>query len=90
MAHTKVGVESWLYAALAESRASTLDAVRAAAGEGGQIDSLEGVELVAAAEVRFGVTIGDEELASKVCRSIPRLAELVAAKLSTATGEGGE
>jgi hypothetical protein len=72
-----------LYAALAESRGSGPAAVRAAVGSGGQIDSLEGVELVVAAEVRYGVVIEDAEL-TQVCTSIPRLAELVASKMATA------
>ena len=81
-------VESELYTALAESRGSTPAAVRAAVGSGGQIDSLEGVELVGAAESRFGVTISDEEL-SRVCKSIPRLTELVASKIDAGSVEGG-
>jgi acyl carrier protein len=82
-------VEAALYSALAESRGGTLDGVRAAVGGGGDIDSLEGVELVAAAEARFGITIADEELSPRVCSSIPRLADLVVSKMSPGTAGGG-
>ncbi len=77
-------MEIHLYDVLAESRGMTSSAVRAAVGAGGEIDSLEGVELVAAAEDHFGVEIRDRELSSKLCSSIPRLATLVAAKLERA------
>jgi acyl carrier protein len=74
-------IEGELYLALAQSRGVSPDAVRDAVGGDGEIDSLEGVELVAAAEARFGVQIADDELSPHLCRSIPRLANMVAAKL---------
>lgn len=77
-------VEGALYEALAQSRGSTADAVRAEAGAGGQIDSLEGMELVVVAEGRFGVQIADDELTAANCSSVPRLAKLVASKMTTA------
>ena len=73
-------IEEALYNELAESRGATPAAVRAEVGAGGEIDSLEGVELIAAIEERFDVRISDRELTSKVCSSIPRLARLAAAK----------
>lgn len=78
---SRAEVQDALFAVLAESRGSTLDDVRADCGSGGEIDSLEGVELIAAAEERFGITVSDEELSSHVCSSIPLLAELVVSKL---------
>jgi acyl carrier protein len=73
-------IEGALYATLAAGRGSTVDAVRAVIGGRGQIDSLEGVELIVAAEESFGVSIGDDEL-SRVCRSVPNLAQLVESKV---------
>lgn len=77
-------VESALYEVLAQSRGSSADAVRTEVGAGGRIDSLEGMELVVAAETHFGVQIADEELTAANCSSVPRLAKLVTAKLGTA------
>lgn len=74
-------VEAALYEALAEMRRSTLADVRADVCGHDDIDSLEGVELIAAAEERFGIMIEDDEVTSRVCRSIPRLAALVRTKL---------
>ncbi|HEX5502240.1 MAG TPA: acyl carrier protein [Thermomicrobiales bacterium] len=80
-------VEGALYGVLAESRGSRPAAVREEAGADGTIDSLEGVELVAAAEERFGVEIADDELTPDTCRSVVALADLVLAKLG-AVGAG--
>lgn len=74
-------IEEILYIALADNRSSTVEVVRATIGAGGAIDSLEGVELVTAAEARFGITIDDDEVTHSLCRSIPRLATLVRMKL---------
>lgn len=74
-------VEAALYEALAERQGRTPADVRASV-HGGDIDSLEGVELIVAAEVRFGIRIKDDETTSWVCHSIPRLAALVRRKLS--------
>jgi len=46
-----------------------------------EIDSLEGVGLVTAAEERFGIVIEDDELTSRMCSSVPRLAALIRMKL---------
>jgi acyl carrier protein len=48
-----------------------------------RIDSLEGVEVIMAAEERFGVSIPDGEL-NRICRSISRIAELVEQQLTVA------
>jgi len=74
-------IEEILYIALADNRGSTVEVVRATVGTGGEIDSLEGVELVTAAEEHFGITIDDDEVTHSVCRSVPRLATLVRMKL---------
>jgi acyl carrier protein len=79
-----VDIESFLYQTLAESRRNERADVRADLDERGEIDSLEGVELIAAAESHFGITIHDDEITSSACRSIPRLVELISAKLSAA------
>jgi len=63
--------------------AHTLEAVREDVGTGGVIDSLEGVELIIAAEAHFGVTFTDDEITSQICRSIPQLVAAVAAKGGT-------
>lgn len=77
---TKAAIEDGLYECLAAIRGASPAAVRAALGAGGAIDSLQGVELLTAAEARFGVRIADAELTPQVCRSVPRMADLVAAK----------
>jgi acyl carrier protein len=54
-----------------------------------RIDSLEGVEVIMAAEERFGVSIPDGDL-NRICRSISRIAELVEQKISgEATNKAG-
>jgi len=79
-----IEIEAAIYDLLAESRGMTVVEVRAEVGAGGEIDSLEGVELVAAVEARFDVQITDRELTSSLCSSIPRLAQLVATKTAVA------
>lgn len=79
---TQPQIEALLYAALAESRGCSPDELGPVTGAGGVIDSLEGVELVAASESSFGVTVKDRELTASVCRSVPRLAALISSKLS--------
>lgn len=79
---TQTQVEASLYALLAESRGCTPEELGPITGAGGVIDSLEGVELVAASESTFGVKVKDRELTARVCRSVPSLAALIASKLS--------
>ena len=75
-------IEGSLYGVLAESRGCAPDELGSVTAAGGVIDSLEGVELVALSEVAFGVSVKDRELTPSVCRSLPRLAALIASKLS--------
>jgi len=79
-------VEAALYRTLADIRGATDGGPAGLVPGAGEIDSLEGVELIIAAEVEFGVRIADAELTPQVCRSIPHLAELVAMKMA---GEHG-
>jgi acyl carrier protein len=75
-----MGIEDFLYSTLAESRRTSVADARSSVADGGAIDSLEGVELVAAAEGQYSIEIQDQEL-PQVCSSIPRLAALIAAKI---------
>ncbi len=52
-----VDVEGFLYDTLADARGATRANVRATLSANGEIDSLEGVELVAAAEEQFDIKI---------------------------------
>ena len=78
-------VEDALYESLAESRGTSPALLRGQLGSSGEIDSLEGVELIAFAEARFGVRLPDDELTSRVCRSIPQLAAAVGSRMGTET-----
>jgi len=82
---SRAGIENALYGALAQSRGTSPAVLRAQLGSNGEIDSLEGVELVAFAEALFGVHLADHELTSRVCRSIPQLAAVVGAKMASVT-----
>src|SRR5207249_11626415 len=73
-------VEAILCGALAEHRGVPLGDVRAGVDAGGEIDSLEGVELIIAAEAHFGIKFSDNEITPQLCRSIPDLSAAVAAK----------
>ncbi len=79
---TQMAIEDGIYECLAAIRGATPAAVRTTLGAGGVIDSLQGVELLVAAEARFGVHIADADLTSQVCRSVPRMADLIAATRS--------
>lgn len=82
-------VEATLYRTLAESRGSTPEVVQGQIGGAGEIDSLEGVELIIAAEAEFGIRIEETALTAHLCRSIPRIAELVAARMAAGNGRQG-
>jgi len=82
-------VEAALYRTLADIRGATGDAVGGSDRVAGEIDSLEGVELIIAAEAEFGVRIEDAELTSQICRSIPHMAELVTMKMAGEHGQQG-
>jgi acyl carrier protein len=73
----EVTIEDMLYAALAETRGCTPDDARVHVGRGGEIDSLEGVELITAVEVQLGIALPDDALTSRNCRSIPHIVVLI-------------
>jgi acyl carrier protein len=66
----------------ARSGVANSDAGNAEAPIENIIDSLEGVELALAAEQRYGVRIPDAEL-NRICRSIPKIAELIEKRLAS-------
>lgn len=76
-------IEAVLYDTLAGHRGLPVEVVREDVGTNGVIDSLEGVELIIAAETHFEVTFADDEVTSQICRSIPKLATAVAVKAGT-------
>lgn len=71
-------IHEYLNEILAESRRAPVAEIRTLIAAGAEIDSLEGVELILAAEARYGVRFEDE-VVSQVCRSIPQLAQVVLA-----------
>jgi acyl carrier protein len=74
-------IEAFLWNQLAISRGVGADEVRTEVADAGGIDSLEGIELILAAEWEYGVEIPDDSLSSRVCRSLPALARLINSKL---------
>ena len=75
-------IETFLYAQLAQQAGEPLDAVSARTGSRGEIDSLQGLELTLAAQERYGIRLADDELNSRLLRSIPRLAHMLASKVA--------
>jgi acyl carrier protein len=75
-------IEAVLVGRLAHGRGADRETVQRALESGGTIDSLEGIELILAAEEVFGITVSDDELSSAVCRSVPALVGLVQSKLA--------
>lgn len=80
-------VQAALYRVLADNRGSTPEVIREQVGGTGEIDSLEGIELIIAVETEFDVRIEDSELTSQICRSIPQMAELVAMRMAANNGQ---
>lgn len=78
-------IEAFLYAQLAQNQESL--AVAGPQQGGGEIDSLQGLELTLAIEERYGVRLADDDLVSGLLRSIPRLAQLVARRLASSTSK---
>jgi acyl carrier protein len=72
-------IQMVLYDALATSRQVSVNSVIEQVGNGGEIDSLEGLEILIAAESHFGVAIDESQVTPELCRSIPRLAAAVEA-----------
>ena len=64
-----------------EDRAGTLDAGTPLLGSVPELDSMAVVELVAALEERFGITIDDEDVTGDVFETLGSLAAFVDGKL---------
>jgi acyl carrier protein len=64
-----------------EDRAGTLDAGTPLLGSLPELDSMAVLEVVAALEQRFEVTIDDDEVSAEVFDTLGTLAEMVAGKL---------
>ena len=82
---SEVEIEAFLYEQLAQQWGKPLVAVHAQVGSSGEIDSLQGLELTLAIEQRYGIHLADDELTSKLLRSIPRLTNMVASKIADNT-----
>lgn len=76
-------IESFLIERLAASREVTPAEVRESIVAAGEIDSMEGVELILAAEAKFGVDVPHDVLTSDLCRSLDQLVTLVRSKLTS-------
>lgn len=64
-----------------EDRADSIDASTPLLGSMPELDSMAVVELVAALETRFGITIDDDDVTAEVFETLASLAELVESKL---------
>ena len=64
-----------------EDRAATIDAGTPLLGSLPELDSMAVLELVAAFEQEFGVTIDDDEVTAEAFETLGSLTELVAGKL---------
>ncbi|MEV6302503.1 acyl carrier protein [Actinoplanes sp. NPDC051861] len=64
-----------------EDRAATIDAGTQLLGNLPELDSMAVLELVAALEERFGVTIDDDEVTADVFDTLKSLAALIDSKL---------
>lgn len=74
-------IEAFLLQRLAERREQSKEEVQAGMNAKGQIDSIEGVELILAAEQAFGVDIPDDILSTDLCTSLSNLASLIRSKI---------
>lgn len=63
-----------------EDRAATIDAGTPLLGSLPELDSMAVLELVAAFEQRFGVTIDDDEVTAEAFETLGSLTDLVAGK----------
>jgi acyl carrier protein len=57
-------------------------------GEGLGLDSIDALELVLAVERTFGVTIGDEQTANRVLKSVNTIAEFIEERRAGDLGRG--
>jgi acyl carrier protein len=64
-----------------EDRAATIDAGTPLLGSLPELDSMAVLELVAALEQQFGVTIDDDDVTAEVFETLGSLTELVGSKL---------
>jgi acyl carrier protein len=64
-----------------EDRADSIDASTPLLGSMPELDSMAVVELVAALETRFGITIDDDDVTAEVFETLASLTELVESKL---------
>ena len=74
--------EAVLIRQLAQTRGVGEEDVHASIALTGGIDSLEGLGLIFYFETEYGVSIPDDALSSKICRSIPELARLIRSRLT--------
>jgi acyl carrier protein len=79
---TTEGVKAVLVSVLGiEDRAATIDAGTPLLGSLPELDSMAVLELVAALEQQFGVTIDDDDVTAEVFETLGSLTELVDSKL---------
>ncbi len=64
-----------------EDRAATIDASTPLLGSMPELDSMAVVELVAALETRFGITIDDDDVTGEVFETLGTLTALVESRL---------
>ncbi len=64
-----------------EDRAGSIDASTPLLGSLPELDSMAVVELVAALEARFGITIDDDDVTAEAFETLASLSELVESKL---------
>jgi acyl carrier protein len=66
-----------------EDRAATIDASTPLLGSLPELDSMAVLELVAALEQRFGITVDDDDVTAEVFETLGTLTEFVGEKLQT-------
>ena len=64
-----------------EDRAATIDASTPLLGSLPELDSMAVLELVAALEQRFGITVDDDDVTAEIFETLGSLAAFVAEKL---------
>ena len=66
-----------------EDRAATIDASTPLLGSLPELDSMAVLELVAALEQRFGITVDDDDVTAEIFETLGSLAAFVAEKLES-------